>query len=151
MATAKPLLLALSPSVAKAEAVWSDKSFAKLGPSWLPSTDPVLVADREKSMETREPEIVMLSTPRAFHAGWPLVNVRQPPALPTLPADDVCPVSPCTRGRAVPSALLDLGCTGGTPGAQNRSTPMVSFLWRQTRPRPSRGRRASLATALYFA
>lgn len=96
MATAKPLLLVLSPSVAEADAVWSDKSFAKLEPSWLPSTDLVPVVDGEKSMETREPEIITVSALRVFHIGWPVVNARQLPVLPTPPVDDVRSVLPCT-------------------------------------------------------
>ena len=71
MTIAKPLFIVLSSSIAnsksaKAAAVWSDKSFDKLKPSWLPSTDPVPIIDCEKSMETLEPEIIVFSTLYAF-------------------------------------------------------------------------------------
>ena len=75
MTIAKPLFIVLSSSIAnsksaEAAAVWSDKAFDKLKPSWLPGTDPVPIIDCEKkSMENIEPEIVIFSTLYAFKIG----------------------------------------------------------------------------------
>lgn len=74
MTIAKLLFIVLSSSIAdsksaRAAAVWSDKSFDKLKPSWLPSLDPVPIIDCEKSMKIMEPEIIIFSTPYTFKMG----------------------------------------------------------------------------------